>query len=347
MTYSLTAIDIRNIVKELQAFKGGRINKFYQLKNSFTLRVNNKGVTKNLNILLPGLIFLSSEIKYAAEMATPLTMGIRKRITNAKINSIKQHGAERILLIEVEKSKEIFFILIEMFSKGNLMLLDKDNKILSLYSTQSWSAREVKKGLTYVAPPGGTGFETDALRLKEVINDFDKPAKLLAVAFGLGGTYAEEICATEKFTKMPTEIKLLNAVKKFLNKPVKAHLYETKISSYKLSLIDGGTAYDSMSEMIEVAVKDDQSKVLTPQEKAVKKQQAVIDSQVQAIKDLKKKIVNNTKKGELIYEHYIGIQKVLDKVTELKKKDWKEVHKFLKGKVKSINKKNKTIIVEA
>ena len=112
----ITSLDLSVLVREFQVLVGARLNKFYQLKNRFSLRIK----SMNLNVVLPGLVFLSETLRYAAPQATPLTMGIRKHVLNGVVRAVSQRGTERILEIEIEKAGHHFFFLIELFSRGNI-----------------------------------------------------------------------------------------------------------------------------------------------------------------------------------------------------------------------------------
>ena len=59
-------------------------------------------------------------------------MFLRKKIHNLRVVSISQVSFERIVKIQFSKGDESFDLVIELFNPGNILLLDTNDKILSM-----------------------------------------------------------------------------------------------------------------------------------------------------------------------------------------------------------------------
>src|SRR3989338_7580165 len=76
---------------------------------------------------------------------------LRKKLLGARIRKLEQKGFERIVEIEIEKQEGKLSLFIELFGKGNIILV-KDNKILSAVEQQKWADRSVMPGNDYIFP---------------------------------------------------------------------------------------------------------------------------------------------------------------------------------------------------
>ncbi len=69
-------------------------------------------------------------------------MLLRKRIKGANVVSITQHNFDRIIEIKVKKDK-YYTIVVELFDKGNIILLDEDNNIILPLKRKRFSDRDI------------------------------------------------------------------------------------------------------------------------------------------------------------------------------------------------------------
>ncbi len=352
----LTSLDITNIVNELQQLVGKRITKIYQLDSSFTFKCSN---SLNLNIVLPGLIFLSDKLKYATPQATNFAMSLRKHIANAKVMRVGQVACERIIKLTLHKLDK-FQLIIELFSKGNLLLVDSNGIIKTLYSTQKWQSRELKRGLPYTEPPFNLGFMLTFGEFKQLVNDNkkEKIAKLLAVQLGLGGIYAEEICRRAGYEQglkaaAVDAKKLYTELKSFINQPTNPTLYiKTEqpffLSSYQLVTLSQfeQKGFNSLSSMIEFCLLKYKVKQHNGESEKLKR---VLNLQKQHIKELESSVEEDRRKGELIYENYELLSSLISKAKDIAmKQGWKAAYTWLERQpgVVKVNKKQKSFTVE-
>ncbi|MBW2985488.1 NFACT family protein [Candidatus Woesearchaeota archaeon] len=352
MKPELSSLDLKYIVKELQLLVGGRVDKIHQInKKKFFFRfyVTNQG-KKVLKIILPGLFYLTEGGIKAPGKPMGYCAFLRKYLNNARIRGIRQKGYERIIEIFFEK-KEKYVLVIELFSRGNIILCKEDYTIISPLEGQDWSSRSIRKGLKYEFPPTREDISKILFEnFKKIIEGSNKDSivKTLAVDFGLGGIYAEEVCfgIVEKDKEvMAKEIKtLFDSFKSLLKKRLKPVVYNGKRAfPFKLKSFEGDIkefdsyclALDSLNfrEYVDVKTKID----------------IMVEKQEKSVKKLAKEIEENTKIGELMYNKYQLIEDVLKQINLARKKySWKEIKEKLKGHkiIKEINEKESKIVIE-
>ena len=140
MKKALTSLDIyflvRNLRKELM---GSRIRKIKQKDDVFVFELY-KRKRFFLKIILPHAIYVTNSPPRITIYPPNFCMKLRKHLSGEKIMGIEQHKFDRILKIELGKH----VLLAELFSKGNLILLDKDGIIIAVLKQQVWKDRTLK-----------------------------------------------------------------------------------------------------------------------------------------------------------------------------------------------------------
>src|SRR5579872_6295887 len=74
-------------------------------------------------------------------------------VTNVKIIDVKQIDNERIVQVTFSGFNQEFILIGEFFGDGNIILCNKELKILSLLHSIDVRHRKLGVGLTYVPPP--------------------------------------------------------------------------------------------------------------------------------------------------------------------------------------------------
>lgn len=368
MKQGLTSLDLYYLVKELQELVGARVDKFFEQadeKREFLFVFHKTGAGKKmLRIKLPGLVYLTEHKQLFPETPPGFCVFLRKHLGNARIKEVRQRGFERILEIVFETKGGELTLICELFSKGNMILIDENKKIKGLLESQNWEARTVRGGTLYEYPPEQANplqLTDQAFRKMITSSSFDSIVKMLAVEIGLGGLYAEELCARaglDKSKKQFSEEKLMllyHELKKLLDESIKANIAEGEIVPFEMMLHkeqekqyfeNFNSALDSLSEkVVSVAQQKEAKEKKTKQDKI----RVVLEKQNKRLAELEKSIAENQRKGELIYEHYPEAKEILDSINrDRKKMDWEELKKKYKNEklIKEIDEKNGKIIVE-
>lgn len=356
---SLSSLELAALVQEMQALVKGTVSQIYHLEDKemlFQFHVTNKG--KQYVKIIPGKLICLTSKKETASNPTSFCLQLRKYLDHAFVKSIFQKESERIVIFELEK-KEKYFLIIELFSKGNIIFTNGEYDILGVLEQQEWKDRSVRVGKKYLFPKPAVDWKS--LTEKELLTLLNKSEKrslvtALATDVGLGGLYSEELCRQAQLDKemLPKEINAKEA--KLLTKCLaeylqlianpKGYVYAEEVTP--LPLLDRSPIQitETYSEAIDIL---NPLLIISPYAKRINSLKHMIGEQEEAIVSLEQKAELNKRKGELIYERYLPLQKMLEIVKEMRKtKDWKAVAEELKKekKIKKIDLKEKKIILD-
>ena len=133
--------------------------------------------------------------------------------------------------------------------------------------------------------------------------------------------------------------KIVNAIKEFieLTKEPSGNIYEEEITLFPLIDRKVNETKETYNEAINTL---NPFLTISPYEQKIKLMEGRIRQQEEAIIKQEGKIEQNTKKGEMIYENYQPLQKLLDAVNELKKEgkeDGKWIEPFMGSGVVGFN----------
>ena len=150
----MSNVDIYTISNELNnLLSGARVDKSFQpTKDIVVMRFHVPGTGRVDLVMQCGSRIHPSQ--YPLENPTnPPTfpMLLRKRIKGAHVESVKQHNFDRVVEIKVKKDK-YYTIIVELFDKGNIILLDDENNIILPLKRKHWSSRDISSKQEYVYP---------------------------------------------------------------------------------------------------------------------------------------------------------------------------------------------------
>ena len=200
---SLTSLDLYKLLDEISYMDGGFIRNIKSRKNEFYFLIY-KGKEYWLKIV-PGSYFCVVNEKPEDSIDFGFTLLVKNALKGKRF-SISMHNSDRILEIKTDSNK----LVIEMFSKGNVILL-KDEKIERALFQRKFESREISSGGDYVYPPGNKKSFNDMYGgFYSILKTSDKESivKSLAIDFSMGGYYAEEACFRAKVdkSKKPAEL---------------------------------------------------------------------------------------------------------------------------------------------
>ncbi len=377
MKSDLSALEVHYLVRELQPLIGGKIEQIYQIgKEELVLQFHVPNVGKQiLRIVLGKMIYLASVKSSIPEKPPGFCLHLRKRLRSARLRGVSQIGFDRIVEFILETKDAKFRFVVDLFSKGNLILCDDDGKIVSVLERQEWKDRSVKPGEQYSSPEKEVNFlqlTEEDLNAVLMGSDRENLVKSLAIDLGLGGVYAEEICLLAGVDKnlKPGQLSdkekaaLLKASVSLVDKDIGSFVVyrdaEKKdvkdITPFALQSYKDLPAEpkDSFSAALDsILTKRDEHKVLEHTEKVastkIDKVNEMISQQTLRVKGLEESEKANQRKGEVIYENYPLVEQVLKEMTELRKElSWVDIKKRFKGHkmIKGIDEKTGEITLE-
>ncbi len=124
-----------------------------------------------------------------------LVKRLRNDLLRSKISEIKQIGTERIVYITFSGLSQEFVLVGEFFGDGNIVLCNKEMKILSLLHSIDVRHRKLNVGFNYELPPlGGLNiFEMTLKDLMDIKSVSTATVRWIGRTLGLPTKYAEEI----------------------------------------------------------------------------------------------------------------------------------------------------------
>jgi len=333
----MKALDVYFLIKELQTLIGAKVDKIYQKEEDFVISLHQK--EKILLKITPESAFIT-RYKFEQEKPPSFCMLLRKYLNQSRITGIIQRGFERIIEIRLSKQEE-HVLIIELFSKGNIILCKSNMQIIMPLHEQEWKDRTIKPKLTYIYPPRSKYNPLEAK--EEDIQKLGKEnlVKTLAIDFGLGGDYAEEVCLRSGVDKNKTSLyemdikKIIQEIKHIREEQPRPNKIGNEIYSFELRIYSGSEKnfYNTLSEALDIQFKEEVSEDKNF-EKRKRKIEELIEKQKQHLEGLKISAEQDKQKGDIVYNNYAYVKEVIDTIkgARTKKISWEEITKKLKTK---------------
>ena len=194
---SMSNVDIYTISDELNnLLSGARVDKSFQPTSDIVvMRFHVPGTGRIDLVMQCGSRIHTSQYPLENPTTPPsFPMLLRKRIKGAHVESIKQHNFDRVIEIKVKKDK-YYTIIVELFDKGNIILLDDENNIIQPLKRKQLSARDISSKKEYKFPEerGINPITVTEEELKELFENTESDVVRTLAMNGLGSLYAEEI----------------------------------------------------------------------------------------------------------------------------------------------------------
>lgn len=355
---SLSSLDLAALMEELRFLKRSKISQIYHQDKEVLLQLHLSGQGKQLLRIVAGGFLCLTQKKDVPQIPSSFCLQLRKHLDGAIIKDFYQKDAERIVVFELIK-QEKYFLIVELFSKGNFILTDEKYTIIGVLEPQVWKDRTVKVKESYIFPKPNPNWKTvSEEELRKIMQKSEKRnvATTLATELGMGGMYAEEICHRANINKdlLPKEMsakdcyaiaKVVHDFLKLIVEP-QGYVYLEGITAFPLVQKEPLQHKKTLSEVVDTL---SLRKKDSPYQKKIISLQTMIHEQEKSLQNSASGIEGNTFKANLIYEKYQPISKLLSIVKEMKKtKDWSEVESELKKekRIKKIDLKNKKIILD-
>jgi predicted ribosome quality control (RQC) complex YloA/Tae2 family protein len=373
MKYQVSALDLHFLCSELsEKLKSVKADKIFQPNsNEFLIAMHLSGEGKKLlRIKLPSFIFLTDFKGEMPEEPLDFCMILRKYISGKKLTGIKQVGFERIIELSFESKEEVFKLIVELFSPGNLVLVDKDHKIISVLHAKKFKDRTLRGNVEYEFPIGKNnpiGMTEQEFISIITTSEKESVVKTLALDLSLGGIYAEELCIRagipkDKLKATAEEAETIYQSFKLLitEKPEPNALYKDgkpfAVLPFVFLSMPGfeKKSFESFNDALESiltisVLEDEEEKSQQPHKKEIEKLKKQLEQQREQIEEFERRGEDCQRKGEILYENYAIVDDILANINKAREKySFKEIKEKLKGHkvVKDINEKDKTVIVE-
>ena len=360
---SMSNVDIYTVSDELNnLLSGARVDKSFQPTNDIVvMRFHVPGTGRVDLVMQCGSRIHTTQYPLENPTTQPsFPMLLRKRIKGAHVESITQHNFDRVIKIRVKKDK-YYTIIVELFDKGNIILLDDENNIIQPLKRKQLSERDISSKREYVFPKerGINPIEVTKEELSELFKNADSDAVRTLAMNGLGSLYAEEIIQRANNTveidkNTPTPqlsdkqiAEIHNSMQELFDNlkdgSIKPQIVkkDSKEDVVPLDLIKYDdfekTFYNDFNEACdEFYSKKVNSTIKNVKEaawnKKVKKFEKRLNLQQETLDNFEKTIKESKHKGEVIYSNYPTIENIINVVKNAWSNDYsfKEIGKILK-----------------
>ncbi len=349
MERGLSSFDITVIVLELQDLIGCYVEKIYQLtRDEVLINVHQKNNEKESIFIRNGELVCRTRKPFdSPEKPSVFAMTLRKYLLNGKINEITQHEFDRIIKIKIGRKEGDYILVCELFSNGNIILLNPEGRIIRPLMKQEWAYRMIKSGELYVAPPAQTNpFTLPEEKFQELLKESSKDlVRTLATTINLSGMYAEELCVRSGVNKntKASELEegslkklyqeLLKLLTIFKEKKIQPTLVKKdgmiidilpfRFESYQGVEFEPTESFSRDLQLYIHTRKTVKHETSTYQKK-LEKLQRQIASQQELIQEFKKSIEQKKMIGDLIYLNFQACEKLLSDITVLLRQKQKQ-----------------------
>ena len=376
MKEEMSSVDIRYVVRELQWLLGSRVDKVYHDGDEIRIKLRTKEGRADLILQAGKRFHLTSYVKEAPKQPSSFTMLLRKHLSGGFIDAIEQHQFDRIVKIRVGD----YTLIGELFRKGNIVLVDSENRIVAALRYEEYKDRAIKPKAEYRFPPARENpLEVSFERFLELMRENEELELVRALArkLNMGGLYAEEISIRAGFEKT-TPVKELSdedlrkvyeaMMKTFNDEPRPNIVFKDgnmhDVVPIELRVYDGleKKYFKTFSEALDEyfgRLTIEKAKIERTKKLESKKRQllATLKKQEEMLKGFERAMNENQEIGDLIYANYSLIERLLQEFRKATEKlGWEEFRKRIEeGKkagnrvaqmVKRINAKEKAVTIE-
>ncbi|NVM05337.1 MAG: fibronectin-binding domain-containing protein, partial [Candidatus Helarchaeota archaeon] len=368
MKYSMSNFDILAIVSEIKPkIIEGRIQKIYQIESIFILKFKTKTGTINLLVETPNRIHITEYERGKPKIPPNFCVKLRKSTKNLRVLDFYQHNFDRVIVLElgyIQSEKEndslksiiTCKIIFEFFDKGNVILTDENNILISALRYKTMRDRRIIPNRIFLLPTT-SGQNIMNITLEDFQNTLQNSKKriipTLVSNLNIGPNYAQEICIRanvdpqapsnsilEKSEEIFKEIK--NLLRPFKEKQFNPQIIYKNSEFYAISPIDLQIFQDLKKKQFRT-INEAVDEFYSLQEETIEKKQileqiseskAKITRLERILNDQKKQLQALIRKGEkfkeygdLIYQNLGLIQQLVDFVNSSRKNNisWNEI----------------------
>ncbi len=383
MKQEMSSVDVAALINELRPrLLDAKIGKIYQHSPDefrIGLHIFKEGRT-NLVIEAGRRFHLTRHPGEAPKFPQSFPMLLRKYLSGGRITDISQYDFDRIIELHIKRGEDETILLVELFSRGNIILLDSEKRIILPLKSISFRDRRVIRGELYELPQAQLSPATATLDdLKDMFSRSDTDAvRTMATRMNLGGQYAEEICLKAGIEKnMPASslkdaARVLDAMQevfKPLGSDLGPHIVlkdnaAIDVLPFPLSQYEKdekkffGTFNEALDEYFKKeTVEKKGGEVKESKETQTKKTglyEYRLQKQMLALGKFKEDEEKLVRRGELIYAHYQMCEGILKAIRDARDKgySWDDISGILKKSdmpeakaIRSINASKGTIAV--
>ncbi len=200
----LPNLTLRFLVSDLKLLLEGAHTRKIQAVGEHVLRirVSTKDGTKDI-LIHPNAVFFSVHQIPASTHHKGFIEYLRAKIENKKIRAVYQQGFDRIVVLAIAE----YFLILELFAKGNIILADSNWITLSALTKEEWKDRVIIPKKPYSFPATHL-FPNEISKNEFVTKLFESPKPLvqtLVTQFNVFPLLAEELILENNLENLPSK----------------------------------------------------------------------------------------------------------------------------------------------
>ncbi len=192
-------MDVAAVADELRdRLLGGFVGKAYQQSSDKIWLAVQSQAEGRLDLLLEAgkRVHITRRERPPSKTPPQFPTMLRSHLSGGRIVDIQQHDFDRVLELAVEHGGVRSYLIVELFPKGSMVLLDGSRRILSMLRKMLYRGRKMAAGEEYLYHPGQLDPRTISL---EKLSGWLAAAgqdlvRSLVRGLNMGGTYGEEVC---------------------------------------------------------------------------------------------------------------------------------------------------------
>ena len=323
---ALAGIELRYLVDQIsEQVQGYYVSNIYGItKDSILFKLHHTEKSDLFMMISTSGVWLTA-VKIDQMEPNRLLKRLRSDLLRLKLKKIEQIGSERIAYFTFEGFGKEFVLVGEFFGDGNIVLCNKEMKILALQHSIDVRHRKLGVGLEYVQPPtnGLDIFNISESNFEDLKNTDLVSAKWFGRTLGLPKKYVEgvfemaeinpkkigNLLTSEEIKNIfETTRKVISDVISGNHQPIIVRSEKTEVLPIKLGKLDGEiTNANSFIEGLDTIfteniVKKGKSIQSSGSDKKIKELQTQISEQQKAIETVKERSKNITAVANSLYQ---------------------------------------------
>ncbi len=324
---TLTGIELRYLVNEIsEKTHDYYVSNIYGITRDSLLFKLHHPEKQDVMLMFSSFGLWNSSVRIEQMETNKLLKILRDNILRLKLTKIQQIGAERIVYLTFSGFDKEYVLVGEFFGDGNIILCNKEMKILALLHSIDVRHRKLGVGLQYTPPPQNSldVFNFYQKDLEGILSSDIQVSKWIGRTLGLPTKYVEYICKLAEVDSKVTGNNLTNndikkifdAIKKTVENIVKGNhepviVRDDKVDVYPLKFDHGNEEYTSVQSFM-TGLDIVFTETLVNVGKSTKTNVAS-----EKITELENKLTEQTKAVSLVNEKSFAITKIANSLLDL------------------------------
>ncbi len=337
MKKAMSNVDVAALVEELrERLLGGFVGKAYQQSADKIWLTIQSPVEGRLDLLMEAgkRVHITHKERPASKTPPQFPTMLRSHLSGGRIADIQQHDFDRVVEFTVERGGGRNYLIVEIFPKGSMILLDESRRILTMLRKMIYRGHKMAAGETYLSHPGQQDPRAiSAEGLSRMLSSSGQDLiRTIVRGLNMGGTYGEEVLLRAGVDKnksaLAVEPEEIERIRQALRDVFSDATLDPQIVLKEARPLDvlprPLRIYEGM-DVRRYATFSDALDAFFVEEPEAPKQSPLdrrIELQRKAIEEFEAKEKELTLKGEAVYQRYGEIEDLLKVVADARAKDF-------------------------